>query len=125
MSQIMKTFMGIFLLLFLMASSAGMLEAFLQVLKAQDMHAMIVDELENSDYCLPVLQESFEKAQNYGYDLNIILYRENHETYVCTKKEELPQDTADAEMAKVNLTFPFEISFFGISQKYSINGYAR
>lgn len=125
MSQIMKTFMGIFLLLFLMASSAGMLGAFLQVLKAQDMHAMIVDELENSDYCLSVLEESFVNAQNYGYDLSIILYRENHETYVCTKKEELPQDTEDAEMAKITLMFPFEISFFGISQNYGISGYAR
>ena len=64
MSQIMKTFMGIFLLLFLMASSAGMLGAFLQVLKAQDMHAMIVDELENSDYCLSVLEESFINTSN-------------------------------------------------------------
>ena len=117
--------MGIFLLLFLMASSAGMLEAFLQVLKAQDMHAIIVDELENSDYCISVLEESFVNAQNYGYDLSIILYRENHETYVCTKKEELPHDTTDAEMAKVTLMFPFEIPFLGISQEYGISGYAR
>lgn len=125
MSQIMKTFMGIFLLLFLMASSAGMLGAFLQVLNAQDMHAMIVDELENGNYCVPVLKESFEKTQKYGYDLEIILYRENHETYVCTQKEELPQNSKDMEMAKVTLGFAFEIPFFGIVQNYNVSGYAR
>lgn len=125
MSQIMKTFMGIFLLLFLMASSAGVLGAFLQVLNAQDMHAMIVDELENSNYCLPVLRESFQKAENYGYDLEVILYRENHETYVCTEKEVLPQNTNDMEMAKVTLVFYFEIPFLRIRQSYGISGYAR
>lgn len=125
MSQIMKTFMGIFLLLFLMASSAGMLGAFLQVLNAQDIHAQIVDEMENGNYCLPILQESFQNAETYGYELEVLLYSENHETYLCTAKSELPQDTKDMEMAKVTLTFPFEISFFGISQKYHISGYAR
>lgn len=125
MSQIMKTFMGIFLLLFLMASSAGVLGAFLQVLYAQDMHAQIVDELENGNYCLPILQESFQNAQNHAYELEVILYSENHEIYVCNKKSELPQSTKDMEMAKVTLVFPFQIPFFGISQKYSISGYAR
>lgn len=117
--------MGIFLLLFLMASSASMLGAFLQVLNAQDMHAMIVDELENGNYCLPVLQESFEKTQKYGYELELILYSQNHETYICTKKEMLPQSTKDMEMAKVTLAFTFEIPFFQIIQDYSVSGYAR
>lgn len=125
MSQIMKTFMGIFLILFLMASSASVLGAFLQVLKAQDMHAMIVDELENSDYCLPVLQESFQKTEDMGYDLDVILYQENHETYVCSQKEMLPQVTKDIEMAKVTLVFYFEIPFLHIHQSYAISGYAR
>lgn len=125
MSQIMKTFMGIFLILFLMASSASVLGAFLQVLEAQDTHAMIVDELENSDYCLPVLQESFQKAENKGYDLDVILYRENHETYVCSQTEMLPQNTKDTQMAKVTLVFYFEIPFLSIHQSYAISGYAR
>ena len=125
MSQIMKTFMGIFLLLFLMASSAGVLGVFLQVSSAQDMHAGIVDELENGNYCLPVLEESFQNAKKNAYELEIILYSENHETYVCKKREELPKNTKDMEMAKVTLVFPFQIPFFGIDQKYSISGYAR
>uniref|UniRef100_UPI0040574147 hypothetical protein n=1 Tax=Agathobacter sp. TaxID=2021311 RepID=UPI0040574147 len=125
MSQIMKAFMGIFLILFLMASSASVLGAFLQVLKAQDMHAMVVDELENSDYSQPVLQESFTIAEKSGYDLDITLYQENHETYLCSEKGQIPQNTKDAEMAKVTLTFFFQIPFFAINQGYSISGYAR
>ncbi|MBR4026464.1 MAG: hypothetical protein IKJ01_02745 [Lachnospiraceae bacterium] len=125
MSQIMKAFMGIFMILFLMVSSVGMLGAFLQVLHAQDMHACMIDEMENSNYCKEVLEECFEIAEQSGYKLELILYQENYKAVSCTTKAELPQENVDIALAKVTLEFPFRIVFFQINDNYKISGYGR
>ena len=45
MSQVMKAFMGVFMVLFLMATSTGVIGAYYQVLHAQNTHAVMIDEL--------------------------------------------------------------------------------
>ena len=125
MSQIMKTFMGIFMLLFLMASSVGMLGAFLQVLHAQDIHATMIDEMENSDYCKDVLEECFSIAEKSGYELELILYGESQDGILCKGQTELPKETTNIVLAKVTLQFPFCIPFFQIEDNHKISGYAR
>lgn len=125
MSQILKSFMGIFLLLFLVMTSAGILSAFLQVLYAQDLHAQIITELEDSDYATVVIKENLMEAKEKGYQMEVILYDEEENYRKITREEELPKDCGDIAFARVHLTFWFQIPFLKINQKHTLRGYAR
>ena len=46
MSQIMKTFLGVFLIMFMVVTSSGVLSGFMTVVEAQNLHAQIINELE-------------------------------------------------------------------------------
>ena len=63
MSQIMKTFLGVYIILLMTLSVMGILGAFLTVLSAQNMHSQIITELENSDFSRQVIRSCFEQAQ--------------------------------------------------------------
>ena len=45
MSQIMKTFLGVFLIMFMVVTSSGVLSGFMTVVEAQNLHAQIINEL--------------------------------------------------------------------------------
>lgn len=125
MSQIMKVFIGIFMVLFMTASSMGVLGAFLQVTKAQNYHAMIIDEMENSDYCASVCEECFRIADASNYRLTITFYQENGGYVSCTTGDDIPQTPAEFTMAKVVLSFDIQIPFMGIKSSQELMGYAR
>ncbi len=125
MSQIMKAFMGLFLVLFLMSTSAGILSAFMVVVEAQDMHAQIIDEMENSNFNLAVMKSWFDKANEVGYDLSITFYHDDKTEVICTSATTLPQSTADVSFAKLELSFPFQVHFFGINSWHTLCAYAR
>jgi hypothetical protein len=125
MSQVIKAFTGIYLLLLLMVSSTGVLGAFLQTLHAQNLHSMIIDELENSDYARGILEAAYEEAEKYQYDLQLILYRENETAVVCREIGELPVDLQEVFMAEVRLQYEISLTFFDISAPQKLIGYAR
>lgn len=125
MSQIMKAFMGIFLTMLLVVTATGMLGAFLKVSHAQNMHAAIIDEIENSNYARPVLTESYNIAKNASYSLMIKLYMRNGGVVTCTKLSHFPENTEDVIMAEVTLSYPIQIAFFDINIRQDIFGYAR
>lgn len=104
MSQIMKAFMGIFIILFMVFSSMGVLGAFLQVERALEFHSSVIDELENSDYADVVLENCLKEAEQYGYELEVTMYE---------------------ECAEVDLGFNIRIPFFGIESGQKIHGYGR
>ena len=124
MSQIMKAFTGIFIVMFMMVSAVGILGAFLQTIQAQNLHAVILDELENSHYAYPVLENVFETVEACGFELRVVLYQQYDPEVVCTCAEELPMDTEDVVMAEVALSYPVELSFFNVSRRQTIIGYA-
>jgi hypothetical protein len=121
----MKANLGIFLILFLVFSSAGILSGFLTVVSAQDMHADIVNELENSSFYPGVLAECFQKAKSNGYELSVTLYQEDYTLATCTNVSTIPSDTSHVEFARVELTFPLQMGFFGVGQTHTFRGYAR
>ena len=43
MSQIMKAFTGMFIVMFMMVSATGVLSMFFQAMYAQNLHAVIID----------------------------------------------------------------------------------
>ena len=70
MSQILKTFLGLFLILTMVATSAGILSSFLSVMTAQNMHAAMISEMEDSDFYPQVIMDCF----NFLYlSINLII----------------------------------------------------
>ena len=61
----MKTFLGVFLIMFMVVTSSGVLSGFMTVVEAQNLHAQIINELEDSDYDSSVAQTCFENCLLY------------------------------------------------------------
>ena len=125
MSQIMKAFTGIFMVMFMMTAAVGILGAFFQTLYAQNLHASIVDEMENSDYASPVIEACFRSALKSGYELEVTLYSDYEGVNKCHGIEEVPSDTSHITMAEVVLSYPIKIAFFELNMEQKIYGYAR
>lgn len=125
MSQVMKAFTGVFMVLFLMVTSAGVIGAFGQILHAQNTHACMIDELENSDYARHVLESCFKTAAEENYQLQLSLYSDTEEMVTCMDVSGLPEDTDFVSMAEVVLDYSIEIAFFEIDVKQQLFGYAR
>ncbi|MCI7321766.1 MAG: hypothetical protein MR508_00415 [Lachnospiraceae bacterium] len=125
MSQIVKAFLGIFLTLFMTASAMGILGAYLEVMNAQDMQACFVDEMENSDYNPGVIKECMALCEKEGYQLTVTLFSENQVVTTIHSQAEVPASAAGADMAKVELVFPFRVAFFGIRKEHKLVSYAR
>lgn len=125
MSQIMKSYLGIFLIVFMVVCSVGILSAFVTVMDAQDLHARIISEIEDSDYSGNVIRENFEKAGEAGYQLSVTLFYENGDKAECHSGEEVPSGGGKVRQARIDLAFPFQVAFFGINHMHSLSGYAR
>lgn len=125
MSQIMKSFMGVFIMLFMTISCIGILSGFLSVLAAQDLHAAIISELEDSDFYEEVIKESFDKAKQAGSTLTMTLYYSDNTTKEIGEGDAINLDNIDVEMAKVNLKFNIKIGIFALNDEHILSGYAR
>lgn len=125
MSQVMKAFMGVFMVMFMMITSMGVLGAFYQILHAQNLHAAMIDELENSDYARSIMVACFETAEAEDYNLQLSLYSDVGEIKTCTSIMDLPEDTVDVSMVEVVLQYPIELAFFEVAEKQQLYGYAR
>ena len=125
MSQIIKAFTGVFIVLFIMATGTGILGAFLQTLQAQNLHGKVIDELENSDYSLSVLRENFQIVEEYGAQLEVLLYLEDGSVIACHNANEVPGSMTAVTMAEVALEYPVRIPFVGLDRSHQLVGYAR
>ena len=125
MSQIIKTFTGIYILLFLMSAGTGLLGAFLQVLQAQNMHSMVIDELENSDYAMKILEDAFTVVEAKGAQLRVRLYLEDGTQVDCEEAEDVPDTSAKVRIAQVQIVYPIMVPLMGVSEEYALTGYAR
>lgn len=125
MSQIIKTFTGIIMVMFLMMTASGILGAFLQTMNAQDLHSSIIDELENSHYAPSVLKECFEIVEQTAYELEIHLYSETQTTSVCKSISDITENIDEISLAKIILRYPIQIVFFDLDMRQEILGYAR
>lgn len=124
MSQIMKTYLGIFLLLLFTFTSAGFFGCFLQVIEAQDMHARFVDEIENSNYYEGTLQAVFEEARSAGYAVTVTAYK-NQETIIMHSQNDVTGLGEYVDMGRVDMDFRLRIPFLGISEVHTLTSYIR
>ena len=124
MSQIMKTYVGLFFLMFLSFTAVGILGAFLRVMSAQDVHAQIVQELEESDFYPDVAEQCFAEAEQAGGRLSLTFYS-GGQSFLCTSATEIPSDLSGVDLARVELDFPFCIALMGVNEEHSFVAYAR
>lgn len=72
-------------------------------------HALVIDRIESSYYSDKIIQECYQKAESYGYKLQI----EDQTVY------------DDRKDVKVSLTYSIQIPIFNVSSKETLIGYAR
>ena len=128
MSQIMKTFLGLFLILFMTAAGTGILSVFLSVTEAQSFYYMVLDELENSNYAQPVLEECLREADQKGYELVMTIYLEDGSSVSCSRVGEESAAYTDEENAirliRVSLTYSYHLVFLNVGRTGQLAGYA-
>lgn len=125
MSQIIKAFMGVFLILFMAATAMGILSAYMEVMNAQDMQARMVDEIENSDFNAGVIRDCFVRCSDAGYELAVTLFLENSAVLTAHSEREVLGEYGNVDMAKVELRFPFRVTFLGINNTHTFVSYAK
>lgn len=125
MSQIMKTFMGVFLIILMLASIGGVLGAFLDVIAAQNLHSQIICELEDSDFAPEVIKDCFNMASECGDKLTIELYKSNNTTQIYDSVNSVSATGCRVDMAKVELKFDYSVPLFNICSSHVLSGFAR
>lgn len=125
MSQIMKAFLGIFIILFMAGTMIGIFSIYLTAIRAQNLQAELLCEMENSAYYRDVICEGFRSAEKNGFSLEVTLYEKDGGTQLCCSSAAVPADTTNIHMARVTLGFPLELPLLGIREEYSMTGYAR
>ncbi len=123
MSQIMKTFLGLFLIMFMTVTSVGILSGFLSVISAQNQYAQIVNELEDSNYDSDVIDECFNNVNRKNQKLHLTLYLSDNTIRNVDGKGQV-EDGLEIEKAYVELKFSYSVNFFGINEEHNFTGYA-
>lgn len=123
MSQVIKSFMGMFFLLALLLLGVGILSAQTDVSDALDFKSDIIVELENSNYNAEVLNACIQQANENGYSIEIKTYAPGNEVVSYTSPN--AADTTGVVMAEVKLTYLYRIGFLNTVTEHQVRGYAR
>lgn len=125
MSQIIKAFTGVFFILLMMCLSVGIVSMFLQTVQAQNLHAAMLNELENSNFAKAVIEECFLVSEELGYDLDMTLYDRAKGVVVCEDFLFVPEDCSDISMVELELNYRLKMDLFGIDVEQKLFGYGR
>lgn len=109
--------------MFMVVTSSGVLSGFMTVVEAQNLHAQIINELEDSDYDSLVAQTCFENASKAGDTLELKLYMTDNSIRTVTDASQIASSD-EIEKARVELKFTYAVAFFGIEQEHVLSGYA-
>lgn len=123
MSQVIKSFMGMFFILLLLLLGVGVISAQMDVSDAISYKSDLVAQLENSNYSPEVINGCIEQAVQNGYEISIKTFTEGGSVKVYTTPS--AGDTTDVVMAEVVLTYPYQIGFLNSVTKHQVRGYAR
>lgn len=111
MKQLIVTFFIVFLILLGVFSVTGIIKANLDSYAARNMHADIINELENSNLAKSVITSSIQRAADAGYVLEIT---------------SVVDGAGNSQMAEVKLKYEYAIPFLGVKDNFhEIHGYAR
>lgn len=125
MSQIIKAFTGIFMMLFIMVTTVGVMRIYFETVQAQNFHASLLYELESSNHALSVLKNGMQVGKLLNYEIEYSFIKEGGGVVVCAKYQEIPRNVDDVEDVEVVLRYPVQLGFLGIDTKQELIGYAR
>ncbi|MBO5372424.1 MAG: hypothetical protein J6A75_06870 [Lachnospiraceae bacterium] len=123
MSQVFKTFMGVFFILILLLTGVGIISAQMDVSAALNYKTDVVTELENSNYNAEVINACITQAKDKGYEIKIRTFVSGGASTVYVSPN--VSDTTDVVMAEVVLTYPYKMFFLETALKREVRGYAR
>lgn len=106
-----ETAIGIIMLAFMSVLGASYVTVSLNTQRAQNYHAAVIQELENSDYADSVIASAKEKAKENGYG-ELKIYKKT-------------SSATGEPYAKVILPYKYSIPVLGIKWDHEIVGYAR
>ncbi|NMC59414.1 MAG: hypothetical protein GYA51_08550 [Candidatus Methanofastidiosa archaeon] len=113
MSTIIKTYIGIFILLLGVFTMAGVMSACIDANNARDFHASVIAEIEDSNFAPSVINACKTQAANDGYELliddNSIVKNEDGKT----------------TLMQVILEYKYHVDFLGVISTQQIRAFAR
>lgn len=110
MSQIFKSYLGIFLLFLSVAVLIGIVDANMSSNAAEEFHTAAVAEIEESNFAATVIEECKESAQNMGYTLEV---------------NPVTDDEGSVVMAEVTLNYYYEIPFLSVKTAHQKVNFAH
>lgn len=113
MDQIFKCYMGIFLLLFLTYTQAGILTAGAQIVAARNHYCGYVQQLEASGCSEGEAQKLIAQAKEKGYNLVIVVDPTASDTEILTYS------------GKISMDYQVTIPFLGVDKVEQLQGSVR
>ena len=119
MEQVIKTYLGIFLMMLLSTVGIGIVAAEAQICQARNFKSDVVVELENSNYNREVINACIKQADELGYQLQVNLYEDSGDITVC-ENGNVPPVEKEVTMAEVILHYAYRMGPFHSKTEHSI-----
>lgn len=111
MGTVIKGFIGIFFILVNVVTGVSIIGQGVEEHAAQNFHADVISEIENSNFAPSVIQSCIAQAEKEGYELtvdNIIADADNN-----------------VQMAEVTMKYKYDIDIFNVTAEKEKRGFAR
>ena len=108
MEQVIKTYLGIFLMMLLSTVGIGIVAAEAQICQSRNFKSDVVVELENSNYNREVINACIKQADELGYQLQVNLYEDSGAITVC-ENGNVPPVEKEVTMAEVILHYAYRM----------------
>ncbi|MDR0925354.1 MAG: hypothetical protein LBN31_13505 [Hungatella sp.] len=113
MSTIIKTYVGIFILLLSVFAMAGVMSATIDANNARDYHAAVMAEIEDSNFAPSVITACKAQAEEAGYELLI------------DSDSIVRDEDGKPTLMEVILRYQYRIDFLKVFSTQQIRGFAR
>lgn len=132
MKQVMETFFGTFLLMFLIVSCFGCLMAAINARNADKYKTEYIMQLEDSDFATGVAKKIFEDAAEHEYRITMQVYKDLGGTMTITPEltdytqfQTEVGDTTGTYMIRLTLTFDYSFPLMDVFTAHTLLGYAK
>lgn len=109
MSTIIKSYTVIIMCLLIFFLSINVISGHLDVQNANDYHAAVIDEIENSNHAISVINKIKNEAEENGYEIDITSYYGANSSII----------------SKVTLKYKYRFDLLNVENEHEIVGYAR
>lgn len=120
MDQIFKCYMGVFLLLFLTYTQAGIITAGGQVVAARNHYCRYVQQLEASGCSEGEAQKLIAEAKEHGYNLVIVV-----DPDVTINEQGETRDEILRYSGRISMDYQVTIPFLGVDKMEQLQGSVR